>query len=117
MTIDLFNWREWFYHYEVFILRHGREQLYARVPSRWRAQAAAARVCRELEIGRHTVYWRRVRGIHPRKAATLSSFVLLLLLMLPWLWLRISFSVVGLSLICGFLTSGINWMRGGEDDR
>ena len=117
MTIDLFNWREWLYHYEVFITRQGREQLFARVPSAWHAESTAARACRELEIGKHTVSWRRVRGLHPRKAAMLSSLVLLLIFLIPWLWLRVSFSIIVLSLIFGLLTSGLGWMKGGDDDR
>ena len=117
MTIDLFNWREWLYHYEVFIMRQGREQLFARVPSAWHAESTAARVCRELEIGKHTVSWRRVRGLHPRKAAMLSSLLLVLILLLPWLWLQVSLSIIMLSLIFGLLTSGLDWMKGGDDDR
>lgn len=117
MTLDVLNWREWLYHYEVLVTRQGRDQIYARVPTRWHAEATAARASRELEIGRHSVSWRRARGLHPRKAATLSTLVLLLFLLIPWLWLRVSFSVVGLSVVIGLLTSGQAWIMGGDDDR
>jgi Flp pilus assembly protein TadB len=117
MRIDLFNWREWLYHYEVFTMRQGREQVFARVPTRWHAERMAWRACREFEISRNTVSWRRSRGLHPRKAAMLSSLVLLLVLLIPWLWLRVSLGVVDIAIIFGLLTSGLEWMKGGDDDR
>lgn len=118
MTTDLFNWREWLYHYEVFTMRHGREQLFARVPTRWHAEMRASRASREFEVGRHTISWRRARGMHPRRAATLVLLaVMLVLLVIPWLWLRVSFSMIGLAMIFGLLTSGLGWMKGGDDDR
>ena len=117
MSVDMLNVRDWLYHYEVIVMRHGREQILARVPSRFAAERTIARARRGLEINRQNMQWRRVRGVHPWKAVVLCTLPLLVVLMLPWLWVRAGVGIVCLSIILGLLSSGARWMQGGEDDR
>jgi len=117
MLYDLLNKSDWLYHYEVVVSRHGRDQIIARVPSRPRAQVAIVRTQRRLEVSHQTVHWRRVRGLHPRKAAELCFLFLIVAATLPWFWPRIVLVLMGTALIAGLLTSGKEWRQGGEDDR
>ena len=117
MLFDLLNIRDWLYHYEVVITRQGREQLLARVPTRWHAELSIAEVPAKVEVSRQSIQWRRVRGVHPHKAAALCALLLLVVNTLPWLWPRLIVSLVCVAVICGLLTSGRDWMQGGEDDR
>ena len=107
----------WFYHYEVVVRRHGRDQIVARVPSRRRAEMASAHARNGLEISRPTVEWRRVRGVHPFNLAKFGVVLLLMVMFLPWAWPRLIFSLVFMALICGALSSGASWRQGGMDDR
>ena len=113
----MLNVCDWLYHYEVVVTRHGRDQILARVPSRVRAEWAIASSRKWLEISRHTVQWRRVRGVHPVKAAQLCMLLLGVALALPWFWPRALLSIVCVATICGLLSSGTRWRQGGEDDR
>ena len=108
---------EWLYHYEVYVRRHGRDQLVARVPSRAHAAAVGAQLRRHAEISWSSVGWRRARGIHPANAARLVAMVLVVALLLPWFWPRLALSLVCTAVICGLLSSGTRWKQGGEDDR
>ena len=40
MLFSLFDVHDWRYHYEVVVVRQGREQVLARVRSRWLAEQA-----------------------------------------------------------------------------
>jgi hypothetical protein len=113
----LLNDHPWLYHYEVVVRRQGRNQLLARVPSEAKAADLAARIRDELEISSSSVTWYRTRGIHPVNGAKFVFCCLLGSLLLPWFWLRIALSLVWLALICGLLSSGASWQRGGVDDR
>jgi hypothetical protein len=115
--MDLFNIRDWRYHYEVVITRQGRTQPVARVPSQWSAEITVKRMLRELEIGRNAIHWRRARGVHPRRLAGLLIAPLLFAILLPWFWPRVVLSLICIATICGLCSSGLHWMRGGEDDR
>jgi len=114
---DLLNIRDWFYYYEVVVRRQGREQILARLRSRPRAELAISHTHRRLEVSRPTISYRRMRGIHPHKAAELCGLFLIMNLMLPWFWPWIVGSIIWLSLIGGLLSSGKQWQAGGDDDR
>jgi hypothetical protein len=107
----------WFYHYEVVVRRHGRDQVVARVASQRRAERELAHIRKDFEVSRAMVYWRRSRGIHPANLAKGCLVLLLLVLLLPWTWPRLVFSLLCTALICGSLSSGSSWKKGGEDDR
>lgn len=107
----------WHYHYEVIVRRQGREQIVSRVPSQRRAEQQIAHVRADFEISRPTVYWRRVRGVHPANLAKCCFGLLVLALLLPWVWPRLVVSLLCTSLICGALSSGSSWKQGGDDDR
>ncbi len=117
MFYDLLHTRDWLYYYEVVVTRQGHDQILARVPSRPQAELAIARTRRRIEVSRPAMRWRRVRGVHPVKAAEICSLVLVLALVLPWFWPRAILSMVSAALICGLLSSGAQWRQGGEDDR
>ena len=107
----------WLHHYEVIVRRQGREQIVARVPSQRRAEQQIAHVRAGLEISRPTVFWRRVRGVHPVNLAKCCFALLMLALLLPWIWPRLVISILCMALMCGALTSGTSWKQGGRDDR
>jgi hypothetical protein len=112
-----FSEHAWLYHYEVVVRRHGREQILARVPSRRQAEFEIAHVNGGVEVSRQTISWRRARGVHPVNLAKFALVLLLMVLLLPWAWPRLVFSLLCTALICGALSSGTSWKHGGEDDR
>ena len=117
MFHDLFNARDWMYHYEVVVSRHGRDQIVARVPSLPRAYGALVSTRRQLEVSDQQVHYRRARGLHPTKAAEMCILLLVVAVVLPWFWPKIVLSLVTTALVFGLLSSGRSWRNGGEDDR
>ena len=117
MRFDLFNVRDWLYYYEVVVTRQGRDQVLARVTSHTAAERMLAMVPAATEVSRQHVQWRRVRGLHPDRAAQLCTLLLLVALALPGFWLPTVVGVLCLAVICGLCTSGRHWRQGGEDDR
>ncbi len=107
----------WLIHYEIIVMRQGTQQLLARVASRAASERAVARACRHIEVGCTTVRWQPARGLHPWNAAKLCLLPLILSTLLPWHWVGGVLGVIWLALICGFLSSGHEWMAGGADDR
>ena len=117
MLFSLFNGHDWVYHYEVVVVRQGREQVLARVRSRWLAEQATLLVPAGVELNRHNLHWRRRRGVHPDRVVQLCVLLLLLTLALPGLWLPAMMQLLCLAVIGGLLSSGRQWRQGGEDDR
>ncbi len=117
MLFSLFDVHDWRYHYEVVVVRQGREQVLARVRSRWLAEQAMLLVPAGVELNRHSFQWRRRRGMHPDRAVQLCVLLLLLTLALPGLWLPAIIQLLCLATIAGLLTSGRQWRQGGADDR
>lgn len=111
------NLDDWCSHYEVLVTRHQVEHLIARVASPSAAERLITQTCHEVELSRQAFHWQRVPGLHPWKAAQLCIWFLVLAPLLPWGWLSGALSVLCLALICGFLSSGRRWRRGGVDDR
>ncbi len=117
LLFSLFDVHDWLYHYEVVVLRQGREHVLARVRSRWAAEQAMLLVPAGVELNQHNLTWRRRRGVHPDRAVQLCVLLLLLTLALPGLWLPATMQLLCLAVIGGLLSSGRRWRRGGEDDR
>ena len=107
----------WLYHYEVIVVRRNIVHLLARVASRSAAERKVAGTHRQLEVSRQAFRIRRARGFHPWNVAKLFILPLALALLLPWPWLSGSIALVCIAFVCGLLTSGSQWMRGGKDDR
>lgn len=107
----------WCSHYEVIVVRQRVEHIVARVASQAAAERHSRRICRQIELSRRAVRWRRVRGLHPWRAANAGLCLLMLAQFLPWGWVRLSVSLVCVAVICGTLSSGRHWRQGGWDDR
>jgi hypothetical protein len=117
MVFNLFAVHDWLYHYEVVVLRQGREQVLARLPSRRAAEQAMLLMPARVELSRQSLRWRRSRGVHPDRAVQSCVLLLLVALALPGLWLPAIIQLLCLALIGGLLSSGREWRQGGEDDR
>ncbi len=117
MLFSLFEVHDWRYHYEVVVVRQGREQVLARVRSRSLAEQAMLLVPARVELSRHSLQWRRRRGVHPDRVVQLCVLLLVLTLALPGLWLPAIIRLLCLVTSAGLLTSGRQWRQGGEDDR
>ena len=117
MLFNLLDKHDWLYHYEVVVIRQGNEQVIARVPSRRAAERAMGLVPARAEVSRQSLRWRRRRGVHPDKVAGLCTFLLLVGLTLPSVWLLVTVQVLCLAVIGGLLSSGRKWRQGGLDDR
>src|SRR3712207_1643213 len=115
-TTHLRQWLQfdaWRSHYEVLVTRHQVEHLIARVASEAAAERLITRTCHEVEFSRQAFRWQRVRGVHPWKAAQLCISLLLLMPLIPWGWVSGGLSLLCLAVICGLLSTGRQWRRGG----
>ncbi len=117
MRFSLFDVHDWQYHYEVVVVRQGRQHVLARVRSRSLAEQAMLLVPARVELSRHSLQWRRRRGVHPDRVVQLCVLLLVLTLALPGLWLPAIIRLLCLVTSAGLLTSGRQWRQGGEDDR
>ncbi len=117
MLFNLFDVRDWLYHYEVVVIRQGREQVLVRVPSRRAAEQAMLLAPAGVELSRQSLRWRRRRGAHPDRAVQMCIFVLLVTLALPGPWLPAVIQLLCLAVVGGLLSSGHQWRQGGQDDR
>jgi hypothetical protein len=108
---------DWHSHYEVLVTRNQIEYLVGRVSSPAAVERLIRHTCREVELSQQTFRWQRVRGTHPWKVAQLCTWLLLCMPLVPWGWLGGGLSVLCLAVICGLLSSGRAWIRGGVDDR
>ncbi len=117
MLFSLFDVYDWRYHYEVVVVRQGREHVLARVRSRRLAEQAMLLVSARVELSRHSLRWRRRRGVHPDRVVQLCVLLLVLTLVLPGLWLPAILQLLCLATGAGLLTSGRQWRQGGDDDR
>ena len=107
----------WLNHYELVVLRYGREHVVARAATRSGAENAAHSISQRSEINLSSMKLRRARGVHPANAAKACLLLIVLAFLLPWFWLKLVLGTIGMALMLGLLSSGFAWRRGGEDDR